>query len=228
MQIKKIYYFLFTAFTFVFAISTSTAQTFRAGLSLGATGTDINSMDSRDGDNDFNKLGFVFGGIVNASLDKKNMFQMEMNYIKKGTSQKPDSMNMNSYKLALDYIEVPLLLRHRMKFNIGKSTINKFDWEVGASVGRIVRHSWIVDGSPAPFDVNSINRTDVSILIGLNYNFSSHSSLSFRYSNSVIPAVKHDVIPNYLIPYDFNTGNNMVFQMALKFIFGGSAEKESE
>ena len=208
------------------AMHTATAQVFRAGFSLGATGTDINSMDARDGDNDFNKLGFVAGGIVNASLGKKNMFQMEMNYIKKGTLQKPDSMFNGYYKLALDYIEVPMILRHRMNFNMGKKTIDQFDWEIGASVGRMIRHTWVQDGYPGIDDMTKLNKTDISILIGLNYNFSSHTCLSFRYSNSVIPAVKHDVIPAYLIPYDFNAGNNMVFQMALKFIFGGSAEKE--
>jgi hypothetical protein len=223
---KKIIYFLFSAFAFLFSVNTSTAQTFRAGFSLGATGTDINSMDSRDGDNDFNKLGFMLGGIVNSSLSDENMFQMEMNYIKKGTLQKPDSMNMGYYKLALDYIEVPLLIRHRMHFNIGKKPIDRFDWEIGASLGRMVRHTWIQDGYPTNFGSSSLNKTDVSILVGFNYNFSSHVCLSVRYSNSVIPAVKHDIIPTYLLPYDFNVGNNMVVQIALKFIFGGSAEKE--
>lgn len=225
---KKIIYFLFPVFAFTFGSNISMAQTFRAGFSMGATGTDIDGMDSRDGDDDFNKLGFILGGIVNTSLGEKNMFQMEMNYIKKGTSQKVDSTstNGNSYTLALDYIEVPLLLRHRMHFNIGKKSIDRFDWEIGASVGRMVRQSWIKDGQQSPLDINTLNRTDASILIGLNYNFSSHAYLSFRYSNSIIPAVKHDSYPGYFFIYSYNTGNNMVFQMAMKFIFGGSAKKE--
>jgi hypothetical protein len=185
-------------------------------------------MDSRDGDNDFNKLGYLLGGIVNTSLGKKDMFQMEINYIKKGTLQKPDSLNNGYYKLALDYVEVPLLLRHHFHFNMGKKSIDRFDWEIGGSVGRMVRHTWIEDGSAAPFDLNKLNKTDVSVLIGLNYNFSSRSSLSFRYSNSVIPAAKHDAYPGYFFIYSFNTGNNMVFQMSLKFIFGGSARKETD
>ncbi|MBI4945368.1 MAG: PorT family protein [Bacteroidetes bacterium] len=222
---KKIIYSLFSAFTFIFTTHITTAQTFRAGVTIGATGTDINGMDSRDGDNDFNKLGYQLGGIVNTSLDKKNMFQMEINYIKKGTMQKPDSLNNDYYKLALDYIEVPLMLRHRMHFNIGKTPIDRFDWEMGASVGRMVRHTWMKDGQPAPLNLNSLNKTDVSVFLGLNYNFSSNSCLSLRYSNSVIPAVKHNAYPGYFFFYAFNTGNNMVFQISLKFIFGGSAEK---
>ena len=223
---KKVIGFSIISLFLLSATNNTSAQTFRAGFTLGATGTDINSMDTRDGDNDFNKLGYVFGGIVNTSIDKKNVFQMEINFIKKGTLQKPDSLNMDSYKLALDYVEVPLLLRHRMHFNIGKRSIDHFDWEFGASVGRMVRHVWTKDGQEAPLDLNALNKTDVSLLIGLNYNFSATGSLSFRYSNSVIPAVKHNVIPTYLLPYDFNVGNNMVFQMSVKFVLGGSAEKE--
>jgi hypothetical protein len=213
------------SFTFLLFGISANAQTFRAGLTMGAVASDIHGMDTRDRDDDFNKLGYVIGGIVNTSLDKKNTFQMEMNYIKKGTMQKPDSMNNGYYKLALDYIEVPFLLRHRMHFNIAKKPIDRFDWELGASVGRMVRSSWTRGNYLYDIDFSKINKTDVSFFLGLNYNISFHSSLSFRYSNSVIPAVKHDVIPGFLIPYYFNTGNNMVFQMSLKLIFGGSAEK---
>lgn len=227
MQINRIIYFLFSVFPFVFAVNSVNAQTFRAGFTLGAAATDIKGMDSRDGDNDFNKLGYTLGGIVNVRMNAKNDLQMEMNYIKKGTLQKPDSMNNGYYKLALDYVEIPLMLRHHMHFNMGKKIIDRFDWEVGASVGFMVRHTWIADGYLANFDDSRINKTDASLFVGLNYNFSSHFYISFRYSNSVIPSVKHDVIPGYLIPYDINTGNNLVFQMSLKFIFGGSAEKES-
>jgi hypothetical protein len=84
------------------------------------------------------------------------------------------------------------------------------------------------DGQEAPLDVNTFNKTDLSLLIGLDYNFSAHTALSFRYSNSLIPAVKHDAYPGYFFIYSFNTGNNLVFQMSLKFVFGGSAEKENK
>ena len=206
--------------------NTSTAQTFRAGITIGTTSTDIDHMDSRDYDNDFNKLGYVVGGILNFDIDKKNLFQMELNYIKKGTLQKPDSMNMNSYKLALDYLEVPLLVRHRIHFQIRQIAIDKFDLEMGASIGRMIRYNWMVDGQNSPMDPNSFNKTDVSLLLGVNYNFSSNGSLSFRYTNSVIPAIKHDAYPGYIFFNTFNTGNNLVFQMSLKLMFGGNKEKE--
>ncbi len=227
MQMKKIFYF--SSLLLLFLLNSLKAQTFRAGFTLGATATDICGMDSRDGDNDFNKLGYVLGGIVNTKLNKKNEFQMEMNYIKKGTLQRPtaDSMQSGYYKLALDYIEVPIMLKHHMHFNMGKKVVDQFDWEVGASIGRMVRHTWTEGGYVPIFDESKINKTDASIFVGLNYNFSSNIYLSFRYSNSLIPAVTHDKYPGYFFIYSVNTGNNMVFQMSLKFVFGGTAEKES-
>jgi hypothetical protein len=219
---------VFFVFLFSLLAGAAVAQNFRAGFTIGATATDIDGMDTRDRDNDFNKLGYMLGGIVNSPLGKKNMFQMEMNYIKKGTMQKPDSMNNGYYKLALDYIEVPFMIRHRVHFNSSKKPIDRFDWEAGASAGRLVRSTWMRGNYQYDVDLSRVNKIDMSIFLGVNYNISSRVYLSFRYSNSVIPAVKHDVIPGYLLTYLFNTGNNMVFQMSLKLIFGGSAEKTTE
>lgn len=217
---------VFMACIYLLASEKSNSQVFRAGFTLGAVSSDIAGIDSRNHTN-FHKLGFIAGGIINAELNKKNMFQMEMNYVQKGTLQPPDSMNNGYYKLGIDYIEVPFIIRHRVSFTLGKKKIERFDWEAGASIGRMVHHSWILDNYPAPINLDNMNRTDASLLIGLNYNFSSHSCLNFRYTNSVIPAIKHGVIPAYLVRYYYNTNNNIVFQVSLKFIFGGSAEKNS-
>ena len=222
---NKIRFTFFTLFL-IFIINIADAERFRAGLTLGVTATDIDGMDTHDQDNDFYKLGFALGGIINTKLNAKNDLQVEINYIKKGTMQLPDSNNNGYYKLALDYIEVPFILRHHVKFNMGKMEVNKFDLELGASVGRLVNSSWERGNYQYDIDMSMINSTDVSLLVGLSYNFSSHVNLNFRYSNSVIPSVKQNVIPGYLITYYYNSGNNMVFQMSLKFIFGGSAEKE--
>ena len=223
---KKFTEAAFFVLLLVVAGGIANAQRFRAGLTLGATATDIDGMDTRDQDNDFNKLGYTLGGIINTKLNEKNDLQVEINYIKKGTMQLPDSNNNGYYKLALDYIEVPFILRHHVKFNMGKMEVKKFDWELGLSVGRLVNSSWERGNYLYDIDMSKINTTDVSFLLGLSYSFSSNISLNFRYSNSLIPAVKHDVIPGYLITYYYNTGNNMVFQIALKFTFGGSAAKE--
>ena len=217
---------LFSFFTFLFTFNTVNAQVFRAGFSAGATATDIDGMDLRDRDNDFNKLGYIFGAIVNTSPGKKNTFQMELNYVQKGTLQRPDSMNQGYYKLAIDYVDMAFLLRHNIHFNIKQKPVDKFDWELGASLGRMVRHTWNLDNYPSPLNLSNMNQTDVSLFGGIDYNFSSKACFCIRYSNSVVPVIKHAVIPSYLYGRLFNSGNNMAFQMSIKFIFGGSGSEE--
>ena len=202
------------------------AQRFNAGFSFGAVASDIHGMDSRDMDNDFNKLGFTAGGIVNTKMDDKNIFQMEINYIQKGSLQRPDSLNNGYYKFAADYVDAAFLFRHHAKFSIQKTLIDKFDWEAGISIGRLVRNTWVLNNYPYPIDETKINKIDISPLIGIDYNISPHVCFCVRYSNSVIPVIKHDVIPVYLYRYYYNIGNNMAAQFVIKIVFGGSASKE--
>ena len=213
---------------FVFILSflnIANAQRFKAGLSAGLTATDVNGADGRDYDNDFNKLGFTLGGIVNSELNEKNTLQLEINYVQKGTMQRPDSNNNGYFKIALDYIEVPLLFRHHTHFTLFKKPVDKFDWEIGASFGRLVRLKEIQDNSPLG-SVPDYNKTDVSIFAGFDYNITSNVYLCLRYSNSVIPVLNKSSLPPYLYRYTYNKGNNMVFQFAFKFVFGGDEETE--
>lgn len=212
---------------FLFFLNTAKAQRFKAGLSAGLTATDVAGADTRDGDNDFHKLGFTVGGIVNTRLNEKNVFQFEINYIQKGSMQPPDSLNNGYFKLAIDYMEVPMLLKHRIHFNIRKKPINGFDLEGGMSIGRMIRYTMVNETNYLQtVDLSKINKTDVSIFAGIDYNFSSNFYFCLRYGNSVIPTIKRNSVPLFLYRYTFNQGNNMVFQFAFKLIFGSTENKE--
>lgn len=194
------------------------AQRFRAGLSGGLVVTDVAGVSNG---RDFQKLGYTFGGIVNSMLNEKNVLQFEINYITKGSQQRPDSANNGYYKLAFDYIEVPLIWKRRLNFTLFKKPVSRFDFEAGLSAGRLIRYSFISDNYTQSIDPNNFNKTDVSILLGLDYNFSSNFYFCLRYSNSVIPVTKRNTVTSpVFIPRTFNQGNNLVFQFALKIIFG--------
>jgi hypothetical protein len=199
------------------------AQRFRAGLSAGPVMTDIQGADTRDFDNDFNKLGFAAGGIVNLKLTEQNSFQFEINYITKGSMQKPDSANMGYYKLKLNYLEVPFIFRHRMEFVMNKKPRKHLETEFGASIGRMIKFDEIIDNYSQTFGPNNVHKTDISILFGLNYDINEHFYFGVRYANSVIPALKRNSINPYFVRYTFNNGNNMVWQLSLHFIFGKTA-----
>ena len=127
----------FFKITFAFLLFTSTksfAQTFVPGLIAGADATDIVGMDPRD--TDFGKGGFVLGGLISTKLSEKNSLQFEITYIQKGSTQKADSSNNYVFKrLRFDYVEVPLMLRHNIKFNINKKPVDRFYFEIGLGVG---------------------------------------------------------------------------------------------
>ncbi len=202
---------------------------FHAGLSLGLIASDIDGADNVDNDNDFNKVGFTAGGIVNTQLNAKNIFQFEINYIQKGSMGLPDSNNNNYYKIALNYIEVPFLIRHRAHIPFLKKLQDNFDVEGGVSIGRLMSNN--VKGTANTLLNNTdvlFNKTDVSIQAGLDYNFSKNIYLCFRYSHSVIPAIKRNQLHLNNVRYTFDKGNNMVFQFSLKFVFGAKGEEPAQ
>ena len=207
-------------------------EVFHIGLTGGLDATDVKGMDMRDNDNDFNKLGFTVGGLVSAAISKDNSVQMEINYIQKGSLQKPDSSNQNYYKLSLNYLEVPVLFKHRLHFNIYRRPTNNFQLEGGASIGKLVgpTNPYVVSVTTAGNVINystylplsSLRPIDISLIVGVDFDITSNFIFCIRYTNSILPPIRRDAqISNInFLPYTFNAGNNMVFQFTLKYIFG--------
>lgn len=200
--------------------SSALAQSFNAGIGGGLVVSEINGANTDQSRRGFHKLGVTLGGVANFRIAKKTLFQFEINYIQKGSMQPPDSLNNGYYKIALGYVEIPVLIRQQIFFNWKGKKINKVDLEFGASYGRMFQRTVIGNTN---YQLNNTdpyyNTTDISLLAGIDYNFTNNICFNFRYSNSVIPAVKRSTLVNGLISQTFNRGNNMVFQMGFKFLF---------
>lgn len=196
------------------------SQTFNAGLGAGLTVSEINGANTDPSRRGFHKLGVTAGGVANFRIAKKTLFQFEINYIQKGSMQPPDSLNNGYYKINLGYIEIPLLFRQQIFFNWKGKKVNKVDLEFGASYGKMFHRTVIGNTN---YQLNNTepyyNTNDVSLLAGVDYNFTNNICLNVRYSNSVIPAVKRSTLVNGLVSQTFNRGNNMVFQFGFKFLF---------
>ena len=197
---------------------------FNAGITLGAVATDVKGMDLRDNDNDFNKLGFTVGGIVNSQITRNLALQFEINFIQKGSMQRPDSLNMGYYNLRLNYLEIPIMIKRKLHFYVFKVPNDRFDVEVGLSFAKLVYSNYSVDNMSNYLNPSTINPLDVSLLGGINFHISQNFLFNIRYSNSVMPPIKRDAqISNVnFLPYSFNAGNNMVFQFTLKYLLKGS------
>lgn len=109
----KILLILFFGFFSVTVFS----QGFNGGLFAGISASQI-SGDNLSG---FDKPGFGGGGFVNLNFGKNSGMQMELSYIAKGSRKlaKPDEGDPTSYKLTLNYIELPLLYKYLYRDFIG-------------------------------------------------------------------------------------------------------------
>ncbi len=148
------------------------AQKFNGGIIAGFSGSQV-AGDSYAG---YNKFGIMGGGFVNFQLLNLLGIQMEMEYVQKGSRKNPDATNgdLSSYKLNLDYVEVPLLLKlHFLKV---------LKLEIGLA-GAVLVHSYEeVNGNSIvsrPFA-----STNYSTILGLSYTFAKKFTASLRSSDS--------------------------------------------
>ena len=203
------------------------AQQFRAGITGGLVATGINGMPTRDGRH-FHKLGFTLGGLVSTQISEKSVFQMELTYIQKGATQRPDSNNNGFYRIALDYVEIPIIIKRQVHFTKRQKSINRIDLGIGVSYGRMVYNSFYDQTNTLlTTSANYYNTNDISILAEADYNISRKVIFCFRFSNSIIPAVKRTALNPQFITYTFNRGNNMVLNFSFKFVFGGQKAETS-
>ncbi|MEI6764440.1 MAG: porin family protein [Bacteroidota bacterium] len=162
-------------------ISSINGQTvFKGGLSLGITASQI-SGDQLSG---FNKAGIFGGAFVNFRFTTRSALQFEMNYIQKGSAHnpKPGAVDPHSYKLNLQYIEIPIL--YNWLFN------KRFEFELGPTVAFLMKSTEKDEGGIMP-DTRPFNWYEVGVLGGIQFNISENFRAGFRGQNSILPVRNH-------------------------------------
>ena len=108
-------FFSITAFFLLFLVmplSAVHAQRFNAGLMLGGVTSQVDG-DTWDG---YHKWGYLGGGYVSLQVSKHSSFQMELEYIQKGSKRNDTSVSGGeTYLLRLHYIEIPFLYQYTFK-----------------------------------------------------------------------------------------------------------------
>jgi hypothetical protein len=96
----------------VMASSPLQAQRFNAGLMLGGVTSQVDG-DTYDG---YHKWGYLGGGYVTLQISPHSSFQMELEYIQKGSRRNDTSVSGgDTYLLRLHYIEIPVLYQYTFK-----------------------------------------------------------------------------------------------------------------
>ena len=174
-------YFLIIVIS-VFLINFCEAQRFDGGVLLGLSASQI------DGDRyaGFHKAGLAGGVWVNTRLDKNFTAQIEIKYIGKGSAPQKDIPDPDFYRIRLQYIELPVIIR----YNIYENLNIELDIEAGTSVGYLIAGDYATDRNgylkldPQP------NEFELATQIGINFKFSKKFSLDVRHSYSVMPIRK--------------------------------------
>lgn len=162
-----------------------------------------------DGDEVFgyHKFGWNVGASAIIPLSKHWQIGLENIYNQKGSIQKAlysDSAKNGSYRLFLDYVEVPVLL-----FYEDKETIL---FGAGLSWGRLINvkeyeHGIRVDSTSlnGPY-----NRNDVNFLLDLRFRLYKKIKFNFRYAYSVAKIRERHYYNFYQGSWDRKQYNNML------------------
>ena len=189
------------------------AQSFNAGILAGVNGSQI-SGDNYAG---FNKAGVLIGIYTDIDVSEKVNLQFEINYSEKGSRRNPDTENgdVEFFLLRLNYVEIPIMVRWNL---------NKFRFELGGYYSRLI-HEYLEDEN-GPFSIpeqlNQFKPHDFGGLVGINFNFTEHLIMNWRYNNSFIPVRDFDSGGKFR----FNSGMfHSYIGVSLRYEFIGEDEK---
>ncbi len=170
-------------FLFLCYFANAHAQKFKGGLFAGIAASQI-SGDQLSG---FNKPGLFAGAFTNIVFKEKYGLQLELYYIQKGSRKVAKNGNIDTYKLNLQYMEMPILFKWQI--------VKRFYIEVGPAVGVLMKNSGVekdYGGVYTAPDRPVFNRFDYSIVGGLGVNLSTHFKVNLRGESSFVPVRKPD------------------------------------
>ena len=156
------------------------AQKFSGEILLGAAGSQV-SGDQLSG---FNKAGIIGGGGVRFGLRGSSILGVRILYFQKG-SRKPSKLDQGDpsyYRLRLNYIEVPVLLRFDL--------IKNFYAETGLSAAYLVSSSEEDQDGELPLR-KPFHKTDFSGVLQLGYPISSSIDFQLGFWQSILPVRTH-------------------------------------
>ncbi len=213
------------------------SQVFNGGLILGGMVTSVDGAGVTSSGNSFQHLGLSFGGLLNVKLNERNTLEMELTYDMKGSKVNPqyDSLQQiidtGYYTLRLNYIDMTVLYRHKIHFNLSGSPTDKFEIEAGANLGILASYYY------QAFSITYLNSADnyrspaynvyyapinIGLMVGFRYDVSNNFAIDFRYLNSINSVFENSPAVSSFYPYygSWQAGHNLAFQLNFIYTFG--------
>lgn len=176
---EKYRYSILIAAIFIFAPLIVFSQEFNGGILAGMCGTEI-SGDRLEGPN---KAGIYAGGYVNIYITQKSSFQMELDFIQKGSRKNADSLSYESYLLRINYVELPVHYKYDFR--------ERWTLETGLSLGVLISKYEEVNTIEQVNAYPEFKNRDLSFNIGMFYSLTDRLRLNIRYSNSILAVRPH-------------------------------------
>jgi len=175
VQIKNKYFFT-SALFLLFSIN-AIAQTFKGNLIGGIS----SSQASGDGTEGFVQFGFYAGIGAEATISEVWSLHGNLMFNQKGARVYKSKNSVNTYRLRVNYVELPVLLDYKYQ---------KFSGQLGPYLGVKInqkeRTQFGVIENPRPFEL-----FDVGIQAQISYQLKERFKLSLAFQNSILPVRPH-------------------------------------
>lgn len=151
------------------------AQKFNGGILAGGLVSQVDG-DNWDG---YHKFGFLAGGFVSLTISPQSSFQLEMEYIQKGSIHHtdPDNPSDQSYLFRLHYLEIPVLYQ----FTFAK----RFSVEAGPALDVLLGYYEEQDGIADP-PTEPVRTETLSGILGASVHITNHLQANLRLNYSLI------------------------------------------
>lgn len=181
------------------------AQSFNSGFFVGANTSQIEG-DSYKG---FNKIGYQLGMFTSREIKNNLDWKLAISWINKGSFKpsEPDKGIFNTYKISLNYVEVPFTVEFLWK---------GFTWEAGLSAGVLISSNEEDQNGVAPVQSLNYNFGEIAGIFGIHYNLTEKLGANVRYSRSVLPIADSLEITRFGL---FGGSFNNLFQLNLFYRF---------
>ncbi len=196
-------------FLLVMCSSLLEAQRFNAGLMLGGVTSQVDG-DTYDG---YHKWGYLGGGYVFLRISPHSSFQMELEYIQKGSRRNDTTVSGgDTYLLRLHYIEIPVLYQYTFK--------NRFYFEAGPAadilIGSLEERNGIDVSQAGAVPLRPVTFTGI---FGFGAYLTSHLRINVR-SNYSLNSIRSVNTASYYRRIFFETGQyNNVLSLSLLWDF---------
>ncbi len=148
-------------------------RVFDVGLIAGFNASQVNG-DYYSG---FYKLGLNSGGIAHINFNTNWSLSFELLFSQKGSRSRPTPNNINTYKLIMNYAEVPVQINYKDQ--------DRLIFGAGFAFGRLFSSKEIINGYE---DEIILENNDISFLFGGTFlaGKRKHFGINFRYEGSII------------------------------------------